>query len=457
MLTHLRIQNFKSWRDTGAIRLAPITVLFGNNSAGKSSIIQFLLLLKQTVESPDRRRVLHPGDEHTPVDLGTFRDLVYDHDEKRRVAFDVAWTLPESLDFEDPITKRKYSGDDLRFEAAVGVDSKTSQVFVERLEYRLQSKADTGPSIVMAPVKQRYKLTEHNYKLVRNQGRAWQLKPPVRFYGFPDEVFSYYQNADFLAGFALALEKQFRGLQYLGPLRNRAKRDYPWAGEVPEHVGWSGERAVEALLAAKDRKINPGFRKPGVLFPVLVAAWLKQMRLLDSFEARSIAEHRKQYEVLVKTKGSKEEVNLTDVGFGISQVLPVIVSCFYAAANTTVLIEQPELHLHPAVQSEMADLFVEAIHAREDGVDRGMQFIIESHSEHFLHRLQRRIAEGVDLKRDEVALYFCENGAQGSDLRPLDVDLFGNITNWPAGFFGDDMGDLVAMTEAAARRSESIK
>ena len=75
MLTHLRIQNFKSWRDTGAVRLAPITVLFGNNSAGKSSIIQFLLMLKQTVESPDRRRVLHPGDEHTLVDLGTFRDL----------------------------------------------------------------------------------------------------------------------------------------------------------------------------------------------------------------------------------------------------------------------------------------------------------------------------------------------------------------------------------------------
>jgi predicted ATPase len=103
MLTHLRIRNFKSWRDTGAVRLAPITVLFGNNSAGKSSIIQFLLMLKQTVESPDRRRVLHPGDEHTPVDLGTFRDLVYDHEETQSVAFEVQWTLPESLGFVDPI------------------------------------------------------------------------------------------------------------------------------------------------------------------------------------------------------------------------------------------------------------------------------------------------------------------------------------------------------------------
>jgi predicted ATPase len=456
MLTHLRIQNFKSWRDTGAIRLAPITVLFGNNSAGKSSIIQFLLMLKQTVESPDRRRVLHPGDEHTPVDLGTFRDLVYDHEETRRVAFEVQWTLPESLAFVDPNSGVRYSGEGLRFEAAVGIDPKTSQVSVESLKYTLESQTDKGLSIGMAPVKQRYKLTPHDYKLVRNQGRAWQPPPPVRFYGFPDEVFSYYQNADFLAGFTLSLERQFRGLQYLGPLRNRARRDYPWAGEVPEHVGWSGERAVEALLAAKDRNISPGYKRRAASFPVLVAAWLKQMGLLDSFEARSIAAHRKQYEVVVRTKGSKEDVNLTDVGFGISQVLPVIVSCFYAAPHTTVLMEQPELHLHPAVQSEMADLFIEAIHAREHGVDRGMQFIIESHSEHFLHRLQRRVAE-ERLKQEEVALYFCENGNEGSELKPLDVDLYGNIASWPAGFFGDQMGDLVAMTEAAARRSESAE
>src|ERR1035441_286098 len=115
MLTHLRIQNFKSWRDTGPVRLAPITVLFGSNSAGKSSIIQFLLMLKQTVESPDRRRVLHAGDEHTPVDLGTFRDLVYDHDEARRIAFEVRWTLPESLSFLDRVNRSRYSGEELWF------------------------------------------------------------------------------------------------------------------------------------------------------------------------------------------------------------------------------------------------------------------------------------------------------------------------------------------------------
>jgi AAA15 family ATPase/GTPase len=70
MLTKLRIQNFKSWRDTGSIRLAPITVFFGANSAGKTSLLQFLLMLKQTSESSDRSRVVHFGDDYSLVELG---------------------------------------------------------------------------------------------------------------------------------------------------------------------------------------------------------------------------------------------------------------------------------------------------------------------------------------------------------------------------------------------------
>ncbi len=158
-----------------------------------------------------------------------------------------------------------------------------------------------------------------------------------------------------------------------------------------------------------------------------------------------------EYEVRVRTNGSSKEVDLPDVGFGISQVLPVVVECFYAAQNSTVIMEQSELHLHPRVESELADLFIEAIHSREEGEDRSVQFIIESHSEHFLQRLQRRIAEGA-LNPEEVALYFCEPGEHGSVLRELSLDSFGDIANWTNDFFGDPMTDLAARMEAAALR-----
>ena len=144
-------------------------------------------------------------------------------------------------------------------------------------------------------------------------------------------------------------------------------------------------------------------------------------------------------------------VKITDVGFGVSQVLPVIVECFYVPRRSIVIFEQPEIHLHPRVQADLADLFVDAIRAREGGTTRECQFIIESHSEHFLRRLQRRIAEG-QLAQKDAALYFVHTQGAAARIEGLDVDEFGNIRNWPEGFFGDEMGDLVARAEAQARR-----
>ena len=80
MLTSLSLEGFKSWKKTGEIALKPITGFFGPNSSGKTSLIQALLLLKQTVDSADRRLVFHFGSESTPADLGDYRSIIHDHD-----------------------------------------------------------------------------------------------------------------------------------------------------------------------------------------------------------------------------------------------------------------------------------------------------------------------------------------------------------------------------------------
>ena len=85
MLTQLQLKNFKGWKDTTPIRMAPLTVFFGTNSSGKSSIAQFLLMLKQTVDSSDRKLVIHPGDANTPVNLGTFEELVHRRDVEKHL------------------------------------------------------------------------------------------------------------------------------------------------------------------------------------------------------------------------------------------------------------------------------------------------------------------------------------------------------------------------------------
>jgi predicted ATPase len=160
----------------------------------------------------------------------------------------------------------------------------------------------------------------------------------------------------------------------------------------------------------------------------------------------------------VKTSGQTVAVKLPDVGFGVSQVLPALVQAFYSPPNSVVWMEQPEIHLHPQVQAELADAFISAVSSRvkSEGkalIDRNVQLIIESHSEHLLNRLQRRIAEGV-ISPDQVAIYFCKRSATGPQLEELKIDSDGNISNWPDDFFGDEMADIVARNVAAAKRAE---
>ncbi|WP_419652597.1 AAA family ATPase [Thiolapillus sp.] len=451
MFTEFQLQNFKPWKDTKKQRLAPLTVFFGSNSAGKSSLSQFLLLLKQTVDSPDRQRVLHMGDRNSVTDLGTSHDMIYGHDESRTLEFLLSWGLEKPLNIHDPVSDKNYQGNAIEFSS--GINSHEGRLGVETMKYSLHKDDEQILSAAMTidENRKKYRLVTENYQQVRNKGRGWPLPQPAKFYGFPDEAVAYYQNTGFLADLTLSLEQLFSRLYYVGPLRGYPERSYIWSGEQVEHVGWRGERAVEAILAARDRKISRGYKMAKQPFEKVVARWLKQMGLIHAFEVRQIGEYRKEYEVLIHTRSRSSQVNLTDVGFGISQVLPIIVQSFYAPKGSTIIFEQPEIHLHPRVQADLADLFIEGIHAREEGENRRNQFIVEIHSEHFLRRLQRRIAE-ESVTPEEVAIYFCELGNGGSSMMPLEVDAYGNISNWPEHFFGDETEDLVAMTQAAMRR-----
>jgi hypothetical protein len=407
-------------------------------------------MLKQTVESSDRRRVFHLGDDSTPVDLGSFQSMVFRHDVEEPVRFSFRWR--DAMDVRDPKSEESFEGTHVGFRGEVR--DRGGNLEVADMRYFLWDDGEKSMSIGMEPDAKRprrYRLTAEKYRLVRNMGRKWELPSPQKFYGFPDEAVLYYQNTAFTADLTLSLEQELRGLSYLGPLRDSPRRIYTWPGDTPEHVGWRGERTVDAILAARDRRISPGYRRRSQSFQAVVARWLRTLGLIDSFQIRPISGHTQLNEVVIRTGGQREPVMLPDVGFGVSQVLPVIVQCFYATPGTAIVIEQPELHLHPAVQAGLADLFIEAVQAREGGKDRNVQLLIESHSEHFLRRLMRRVAEGV-IDPELVALYACESRPHGSIIRELDLDLFGNVRNWPRDFFGDPMEDIAAQAEVALER-----
>lgn len=464
MITDLHAENFKSWRDAGDLRLAPLTGLFGTNSSGKTSILQLLLMLKQTVESPDRKRVLNMGDEYSLVDLGTFSDILHEHRSQEPLKLSLSWTLPGRKTVYDPerestalfkIAELSFGVEISESSFGVSTQEQSKRPVVETFSYEFAGN-EFGMRRVPGgkPEKDEYELIHGAYPARRVVGRPWPLPTPVKCYGFPDEAIGYYQNTGFLPDFALAFEQLFTRVAYLGPLRKYPQRSYIWGGERPVDVGWEGDDAVAALLAARsERRMSGRGRGKGRRYKLVedrVLDWLREMRLIDSFRLEPIAQDRKIYEFRVKTTKAGPEVLITDVGFGVSQLLPVLVLCYYVEEGSTIILEQPEIHLHPSVQAWLADVLIDVVK------ERGVQIIVESHSEHLLRRLQRRVAE-EEIASNDTALYFCRLEDGESRIEKLDVDSCGNIRNWPRDFFGDELGDLAAMTEAAMVRERALR
>lgn len=464
MFRQLSFQNFKSWEDTGEIKLAPITGFFGTNSSGKSAILQFLLMLKQTMESSDRKQILHTGDDKTYVNLGNFYDIAHNHTIPSAITFSLEWDIPEILTIFDPESPKEnqealFYINRLAFSSKIQLQK--NQIFVDNFYYKFKSESQDIIfklqlneqkiySLRSNPYKEivAYKLEAQGYELksIASLDLHWLIPVPIKNYGFPNQAISNFKNTSFLLGFSLAYEKAFQKIYYLGPLREYPKRIYSWVGGEPQDVGHRGELAIPALLASRKKNLGNQMN-----IEKKVAYWLKELGLIDSFRVAAIAENRQYYEVRVKRSPNSSEVLITDVGFGVSQILPVLVLCYYAPEGSTIILEQPEIHLHPSVQSGLADVFIDVIQNRQ------IQIILESHSEHLLHRLQRRIAEKKDgLTNRDISLYFCDMTPEGnSKLTILEIDNFGNIINWPENFFGDKMGDLFAMTEASMKRQMS--
>ncbi len=465
MITQLQIKNFKGWKDTGVIRAAPITLFFGGNSSGKSSIGHFLLMLKQTAQSLDRKSAIQTHVSGSPVNFGSYRDIVFGRKRGEPIEFSVEWKTPKPMRLENALIPKAWKAEHLRFDCTLRSATKAPhQAIVSKLLYTAMDAVPLTGKRVKAPWQlgltlhdgdeSCYEAIDGALKLKGRMGRPAILGTPNRFYGFPDEFFGYYQNAQSGQDLSLELDKLLRGVAYLGPLRIHPDRVYPWLGNAPESVGYDGRETISAMLSARDRSFSFRRRGHGRHLNEIIAMKLQELQLIHSFAIRPLSEHnQQQYEVKLRVNAHSEEVDLPDVGFGISQVLPVLVQLYYAPANSIIVIEQPELHLHPRAQSLLADVLVDVLYSRENGEERNIQLFIETHSEHLLVRLQRRIAERSgdrNIRPGQVAAYVATADGGSSQLTALEINESGQITNWPDNFFGDQMSDLVAISQAAA-------
>ena len=248
-----------------------------------------------------------------------------------------------------------------------------------------------------------------------------------------------------------------RRIVYLGPLRDYPHRNYGWTGAIPATIGHRGEEAIQVLLAGASEKSSEKRRKhtsPARSATIdAVTHWLRRLGIGESLSTQQVGRGARIWEARLHQHDGGAH-NLADVGFGVSQVLPVIVALLSAPRGSLVILEHPEIHLHPRVQSDLADLLIDIANTGE------IQILLESHSEHLLARIQRRISEssGTDggLKPEDIRLYFCEQLKGKSKLTSLEVQPSGVITNWPDDFFGDILAERMALSGFYPASEDSI-
>ncbi|NNK93997.1 MAG: DUF3696 domain-containing protein [Desulfobacterales bacterium] len=422
MFTKLRLHNFKIWKDTGDISLAPVTLLLGANSSGKSSLIQSFLLLRQTALSPDAGVTLNFGnsDAHESAQLGQFRDVLCKHGDDREIEIEFRWG-----ETTEPKDTNIYVA---AFKAGKGGSAKLKSL-------RLEKDGESYWAIHGTHDAYTIKLGSERIK----RGASPQYKPERSVMFPPSARKILEEHGESVEELGLSLINELSRISYLGPIRKIPQRDYGWSGNMPVTLGDQGERIADALIASKYHGDDPGVN--GDLLRD-VSKWLKKMELADNIKIKRLGSSAR-HEILLEYNG--EATNLRDVGVGVSQVLPVITAAYIAPAGTIIIVEEPESHLHPLSQALLAELFVEA------SAERGVQFIVETHSEHLLRRLQTLVAKD-EVDPHNVDMYFVVREGVDATLQPLGIDEYGRIKIWPPHFFGDITGEVREQAKLAIER-----
>lgn len=280
---------------------------------------------------------------------------------------------------------------------------------------------------------------------------------------FPDNVKMLISNCDNLTDEIINVYKELRdveftldrlrerfstycaGIYYIGPLREYPKRYYSIIGESAEDVGFKGEFLPYLLKKSKEKLDLWDYRLKGL--NKRVQDWLIRFEMAKKTDIKRYKEINEYISILCQEFFSGLNVNITDMGFGTSQVFPIIMEGFSIERDALLLIEQPEIHLHPKAQSILGDLFIEI--ANEDKT-----LIIETHSEHLIRRIQRRIAENKISNKD-VNFYYVTIGKEGSQLLKLEIDEDGYIENIPEGFFDEDYKEASEHLRILAEKKEN--
>lgn len=418
-LTRFSLENYRCFPDRQEVELGLVTVVLGRNNSGKSALVRAPLVFSTGFDGqPDLPLELERLGEGAP----SFQDLVYGGSPHGRVQLGFGFGAGDS---RTDVTATVQNIDEWKSQVV-------SELSVRRGEasYRLSWLADDeGPEEASSYAFQQDSRITRIHKLA--------------FRGlFPDPVLLHelLDERDSHRLMDLSPVAELDTIRYLSPYRDRPSRMYRVPARAPANVGGNGEHAMGIIA---DDVLRRGGRLVRTLNGYL-------SRNLPGWQLKVTERSSGMFSVeLVTTSASQPiTVNLDDAGTGVTQLLPILVQRALDEVRTPrrevlEIVEEPELHLHPSAHALVADLFLTAATSKGSRV----RFLVETHSETFLLRLRRRIAEGAILP-EQVAVYFVEHDGDRADVRRIGIDQLGNVRGWPKGVFSEDFDETQALAAA---------
>ena len=441
MITSFQLGNFKAFGTTQKIPIKPLTLIFGPNSAGKSSIIHGLLLLRHILagKSVDARRVWH---NEEAIDLGGFKEYVRDHNKDNVV--DLAFQLDS--DRAGAMEEWEKLQDDecpILVHLSVGTRVKTPKLLKVSIS---PDQTHPGAKPVTSPSSLLSETPATNSEFCRRMladsleacGGESEADPTTwEFLTQNVDVLDVYYGIAVNSCFQQSLREGFIAEPlYLGPLRSYPPRTFLFANETDPNYLSTGICAWDWVRADAGfrESANEAMHRFGLQYRLGVVEWVNSEQPAESLKEL----------YLLNENGIR--LSHRDLGMGISQVLPVIIQSV-SAMGSFLIVEQPELHLHPALQAELGDLFIESALG-----PRHNTFLLETHSEHLILRILRRVRETTEdklpagtrpVRPEDVSVLFVEPTSQGSVVRQLPVTPDGDFgAPWPGGFFAERFQDL---------------
>lgn len=538
MLENIRIKNFKAFQDSGQIDLKPLTILCGTNSCGKTTIIQSILLLKQTIESQNLYNTVLLNGRYTH--LGSIEDIIFNKIPENNIDIKLKLKIqPNVKKSSDRFSKKVFipmqfllRGFDIgtkwdlnKFENkeleifftlnfVLKMKEMSPKIIIDKYNLELTSKLKENDDIIYngtninISLKNGLEYTinwkkckipsyisiEPNMKgnkrkyLCPNCHRNHYINSNIGqrhyryFYGeegstttkisFINLFPHLYENDPGMETRNIHLQHVFNRLKlvmtsilsnyyYIGPLREEPSRRYIYEEEVTE-IGSKGENVAYILSMESDKKVEPFFifdnkenhwmEQKNKTLKDATQMWLRYMDITKDYRTESKKDIIYLY---LKDKfAEKTDVTLADVGFGVSQIIPILVEGLRRTQYQTLILEQPEIHLHPKLQMDLADFFISMILSKK-------RLIIETHSDHIINRIVRRVIEDERNNiLDKINLLYIESPEKENCLKisSIKLDTSRGITRWPRGFFDQSADEKKEIIQAGiSKRTNSKK